>query len=398
MPSLNQKPMKKTLCVLGSNSGQNLGDVAILYSLIRNILRLKPETVFHVPAHSNHYILRKFTSDSVHWVPLKRHTLSLIRFGVFHSILKSDIVLITDGIIFDVKLFNPNFNWLLSLIVVIPFARLFKRRVVGLLVEIGPLYSPFGRFLARIVCNLCDELLVREPASVATLANIGVHRPAVSVYADAAFVVESVPPARAKEVLAGVGFTNEQAIVGFNVNTYFDRWLSPAERILDHARFTREIAAAMDLVIEKRGARVVIVITQSNDRVMADALLAKSRHAEEISLIDCSHYTPEELQLIIGQLRVLAGMRLHSLIFACAMNTPCIGLVYSPRVRNLMALMENESCQLELHEVERESLLTKIDYCLDNEDQIRARLRLRAQMMKGKALNGFEAFSSRHLA
>ena len=387
----------KSVCVLGSNSGQNLGDVAILHSIIDNIRRLRPDTVFEVPAHSDRYLRHKYDSDVVHWVRLGLHTLSLVRPKVFRAIHRSDVVLITDGIIFDVRLFNPNFNWLLSLIFVIPLARLLNKRVVGLLVEVGPLYTGPGRFLAGLVCKLCDELMVREPLSVTTLKELGVRSSAISVYADAAFVTEDVPDYRRREVLAQMPFDDTNTVIGLNVNSYFDQWLCPTARTLDRERFLAELAGGLDLVIERLDVRVAVVITQTNDRNTAELVIERIQHRGKVALIDSASRTPADLQLMIGNMRAFVGMRLHSLIFACAMNTPCVGLIYSPRVRNLMQLMGMESLQMELEEVEREALFGKISDCLENAEEIRACLRERAQRMREKAITGFEHFCTRHL-
>jgi len=388
----------KKICILGSNSGHNLGDVAILYSIITNILKLAPETTFEIPAHRRGHIENRFSTDSVRFVQLQRARFSLICLNTLKSILRSDVILITDGIIFDVGLFKPRFNWLLSLIFVVPFAKLCRKKVVGFLLEIGPLYTTTGRLFAQLVCALSDEMMVREPHSVAALKRIGAAKTPAAVYGDAAFITEPVPEARAREILAEINISSEERAVGININMYFDFWLRPGEQGLDRKKFIKAFAAGIDLIIEKQQCRVFLLITQSADIRAAKALLAASRHAASLSLINCDRHTPAELQLIISRFNVFVGMRLHSLIFASSVNTPCIGMVYSPRVRNLMELLGQKDLKIELADLTGPLLYEKVSWCLENEADLKENLRRRTDIVREKTRAGFESFARRYLA
>ena len=389
--------MAKKICILGSNSGHNLGDVAILYSIITNLQKLQPETTFEVPAHRHAHIESRFPSDSARWVPLRRARFSLVCANTLKSILSSDIILITDGIIFDVGLSRPRFNWLLSLIFVIPFAKLCRKKVVAFLVEIGPLYTTTGRLLARLVCSLCDEIMVREPHSVAALRRIGVKKPPVAVYGDAAFICEPVPKTKAQEILKEINISTKEKAVGININLYFDYWLRPGEQGLDREKFLYEFAAGIDLIIDRHRCRIFLLITQSADIQAAKALLAASRYAEDITLVNCDNHTPAELQLMISRFNVFVGMRLHSLIFASSVNTPCIGLVYSPRVRNLMEFLGYSDLKIELSDLNRQVLCNQVTWCLENEAEVKKLLSRRVAEIRKKTQSGFADFAQRYL-
>jgi len=55
----------KRVCVLGSNSGRNAGDAAILSSIIRNLSARHPDIRFDVPTTRPDYLYEKFGRERV---------------------------------------------------------------------------------------------------------------------------------------------------------------------------------------------------------------------------------------------------------------------------------------------------------------------------------------------
>ncbi len=387
------------VCVIGSNSGRNAGDAAILSSIIRNVLRYKPETTFDVPVPRKRDLFGRFTTQAVKAVPMMPWNLSLRFLGLptFLSIARSDVMLITDGIIFDVKLLNPLFNFLLYLTVLVPFAKLCGTKVVGLLIGVGPLDSSLGRRWARMVCNLCDDVFVRENDSERLLIEVGVKPDLITVYADAALVDVPEPSDRGDAILAEHGLSPNDLIIGINVNTYLDRWLSQSEGV-DCDGFMLELASAMDSLIDDEGFKVAMVLTQIMDVDFARKVLALSRHRDEIAVIGNDRYSAEELMAAMSKMRYFAGMRVHSLILASAMNVPCIGLAYAPKVRHFMDLMHTPESIIELASFKGDELVSQIRRLVGHDVEIRASYEARVSELKHKADEGFRAFCDKYLA
>ncbi len=348
---------KKRICVLGSNSGRNAGDAAILSSIIDNFSAIDGDLVFEVPTTHCDYVKKAFPGKNVRPVSIMPWTGSvrLLGLSTMASILRSDVVLITDGIIFDIKLFNPAFNFLILLAFLVPFARLFGKKVVCFCVGVGPLDTRAGRKLARMVCSLSEVVMVREESSAALVREIGVREELIEIYADAAFVNIPAPPQRADEILGHHGIGHGEKVIGVNVNSYIDLWLRRSER-LDRATFTSEFARALDTVIESLGTRVVFVITQVMDRTIADEMLAAMKHGEQVPVISNEQYDNREIMAVMGKLELFVGMRLHSLILASAMSAPVLGLAYAPKVRHFMKMLGTEDRIFELDTTTGEAL------------------------------------------
>ena len=381
------------ICVIGSNSGRNAGDAAILNSVLHNIRARRPDTQFDVPVpRTSDLYASRYSPEEVCAVPMMPWNFSFRFWGIptFRSIARSDAMLITDGIIFDVKLFNPAFNFLLFLTLLVPFAKLFRKKVVGLLIGVGPLDSFWGKRFARFVCNRCDALYVREHDSAELLKSVGVNPELIHVFADAAFVDVPVEGERVDAILDENGIDPAQALVGINVNTYLDRWLKSNESV-DPDRFARELAAAIDQLAERDDVKVVMILTQIMDVDYAHRLLASCQQRERVAVLGNDRYSAEELMGAMGRLSVFAGMRLHSLILASAMNVPCVGLAYAPKVRHFMSLMGCPENTVELAGFEAGQLVSRFDE-LRADASARETYATRASELKQKAHDGYDAF------
>ena len=388
----------KRLCVLGSNSGRNAGDAAILASIVDNFLAVDPDLHFDVPTTHSRYIKETFPGTNVHPVSIMPWTGSVRLLGptTLWSIFRSDAVLITDGIIFDIKLFNPLFNFLILLAFLVPFARLFGKKVISFCVGVGPLDTRAGRFLAKMVCNLSDAVMVREQSSLDLLTEIGVKPELIEIYADVAFINSPASEERALEILADHGVSSEEECIGVNVNSYIDLWLRRSES-LDRERFTTEMAGALDRSIEELKVRVVFIITQVMDIKIADEIRGRMKHGEKAPVISNRRYSNREVMAVMGRTSLFVGMRLHSLILASAMDAPVLGLAYAPKVRHFMKMLGAEDLIFELDSITAESLSSAMSGAWGRRKEIKEQIRPSLEKSKRKAREAFTVFKERFL-
>jgi len=384
------------LCVLGSNSGRNAGDAAILSSIIRNIGRLRPDTIFEVPVPNPANLYRRFDRARVRAVNMMPWSLSLRLLGLptLLSIRRCDTVLITDGIIFDVKLFNPLFNFLILLIFLVPWARLCGKRVVCFLVGIGPLHSRIGRRMARFVCNRCDAIMVRETDSQALLEEIGIDPARIEVYADAAFLDEPAEPNRVATIFDENGLNDGKPVIGLNVNAYFDRWIRDERgREIDRDVFVEALAHGIDKTLAQLDCRIAMVLTQVMDVPFAHRVLERVNRRNAVAVLGNDRYSPEELMGAMGRMHLFVGMRVHSLILAAAMDTPCVGLAYAPKVRHFMRLVGTPEHTIELPTLTGDRFAETVTRAFEARAQLRATLAARMQEIKAAAMRGFETLA-----
>lgn len=209
-------------------------------------------------------------------------------------------------------------------------AKRLGKRVVLYANGIGPVRRPFNRRLTSRILNQVDLITLREPMSLDELRRLGVHRPPVAVTADPVFGLCPASPERARELLGKEGIPPRRPLVGISVRRWegLDTWSSAFAAVADH------LAA-------RYGANVVFIPLEFPGDISAAEAVA--RQMKEPAAIIRGKYVATEYMAIVGQLDLLIGMRLHSLIFAARQQVPLIGVDYDPKVRGFLASIGQRS-------------------------------------------------------
>ena len=115
----------KKITVLGNFSGRNAGDAAILGCLLQDVATLYKDVQFYIPTINTKFVAESYREFDVKPISLLPWNFSVKIFGlpVFRTALKSDLILVTDAILFDRKLYNPLFNYLWTLSILLPKAK-----------------------------------------------------------------------------------------------------------------------------------------------------------------------------------------------------------------------------------------------------------------------------------
>jgi polysaccharide pyruvyl transferase WcaK-like protein len=368
----------KRICVIGNFSGRNAGDAAILGGLLEDVSRLYPDAEFWVPTIAPGFVRRQYAAYRVRPVGLLPWNLSAKIFGlpVLRATLGSDLVLVTDAILFDRRLWNPLFNYLSTMALVLPLAAARGVPVVLYNVSLGPVATRAGVWCLRRVVDAARRIVVRDRESLALLDRIGRGDREALVGADCALNVRPAPPERLDAVLAreGVRF-GERGTITFNANSYLDvfvRERGPRVRADDFARLLARVA---DRTIEELGVRLVFVVTQPMDLDLNRAVRAAMTRADQTSLVSNLTLTYEDLAGLFARVGLHVGMRTHSLILATAVGTPAVGIMATPKNRGYMRSIEQDARMVEFGDGLEDRLLAAIRASWANRERIAAELK-----------------------
>ncbi len=390
---MNGQPPR--ILLLGSNSGRNAGDLALLDTVVDQITLRQPGAVFEIPTTNPAFIAKHFQGRNV--VPLGilpwNLSLRLLGMPVLRSISRCDLSLILDGIIFDHRLLNPAFNFLITLVFLTPWARLRHRPMVCFEVGVGPLKTTLGRRCARNVAQGCDLITVREGDSERLLREVGVTKE-IEVYADAAFIMRPASGQRVDEIVAGLE-TGGRPLVGLNLTRYGGEWVGKGKEF-DKQAFQRQVAGIIDRFTEQTGAVVILTGTQHMDRLYLGQVRDLVTRREHVRLVTNVELSPAELTGLMGRYEMFVGMRLHSLILASSMMTPVLGMTYAPKVRSMFDLMERPELALDLGTLEPESLLETLIGFWGRRAKEKDRLRPPMEELKARAARGFDRLAERY--
>lgn len=360
MNRLSNRPPKIGIC--GSYGGLNLGDEAILASILAQLSRAGPAevTVFTRDAedmHRRHRVKRA--------VPVRR----LTRDEVMPYIQELDLFILGGGgILFD--------RWVQLFLREALLAEELGVPVFVFAVSAGPLEDAHAIEAVRTCLNGARVITVRDRATMRRLEEIGVHQP-IKVTADPAFLLEPEP--LSEDVLLEEGVRNGSRFIGLSV-----REPGPAAPDLNVERYHALLANAADYMVDRFDAHIVFVPMEpaARDIQHAYAVMAAMHRPRRASLLK-GDYTPGQLLSLAARFDFAVGMRLHFLMFAAMQRVPFVALPYAPKVGCLLQDLGMESP--EFHHVTVGQLLAHIDRSWDRQDYIRSLIDKGLPVMRERA-------------
>jgi polysaccharide pyruvyl transferase CsaB len=202
---------------------------------------------------------------------------------------------------------------------VLALARRLARRTAVYAQGIGPLR---GRLVRRAAARLLDRvplITVRDSASQALLADLGVRRPRIVLGADPSLLLRPEwSPAAREERARWTG----DVVFGLALRT----WGTDGTVVRAAAEAARMAAGRL------RARWVCLPMHPPEDLAVAEAVAARIGPAATVVRVPLG---PREMLALIGTLDLVVGMRLHALLFAASQGVPIVPLPYDPKVAAL---------------------------------------------------------------
>src|SRR5689334_11093273 len=338
--------------ITGSYGGLNLGDEAILKSIIEQLRRDVPDvqiTVFSRNAEDTkqrHKVERS--------IPVRK----LSRAEIVPEIERLDLLVFGGGgILYDAE------------------ARLYLREVQvakerGVPVFVyaigaGPLKDPTVQAAVREALDGVAGITVREKSARAVLEEAGVHRDVV-VTADPALLLKPEPLPR--NVLKHEGLEGKRRIIGMSV-----REPGVAAPDLDERVYHALLANAADFMVDRFDADIVFVPMERSvlDSQHSHAVIAQMLRAQRARVLN-GEYTSSQMLSLIDRFDFAVGMRLHFLVFAALRGVPFVALPYAGKVGGFLEDLKLPAPPMQLVNAGR--LIAHIDDSWDNRRAMRAAL------------------------
>ncbi len=235
-------------------------------------------------------------------------------------------------------------------------ASLFDKHLLLYAVGVGPLLSETGRRYTRMLAEQAQLILVRDQESKSLLTELGVNGARIHVTADPAFLASDQPwILDLPQPVLGVALRN------WNIGINPEAWES-------------QVTEALDVFLDRHpeGSIVFLPFQLSrsqgdDDEAIADRVRARMRHQTRTAV---SQHSGDASSLggIISRCDVVVGMRYHSVLFAIRTHVPVVGLVYDPKVRNLMASAGCGALALDLHLLRADDLAERIERAYTDAD------------------------------
>lgn len=382
-----------TITLLGNNSGRNLGDAAIMSAILELVSKKIPNTKILVPSINPSFISNHYGDlYNVEPIDVRPRTFSLRLLGIptFKALAKSDIALICDGIIFGRKLFSPH-NFLITLIFLVPFAKLVGCKIVCFSCGIGPFPSKLSKIFAWWVIQLSDLVIMREHDSFNLAREIGVTKD-IQVTGDAAFVNPISNEESAIKLMVDNKIDLAKPIIGLNITPYIDSWLKKDERVQNKKTFLKcyadAVNEALNIIEMNDGRRPQCVVFSCSP--MDEAFSQELANLVSGVVIDNSRYLSHDIQALMRKCEFLIGMRFHSLVLASAAGAAIVGLVYAPKVKGYMRLLDCEDYCIELKDISNDDFGLTLAKAWKNRFEIRSKQQEVVNTLRAGAENAFD--------
>jgi polysaccharide pyruvyl transferase WcaK-like protein len=329
------------ITLLGSSSGRNAGDAALIAGIMDAIDEAtESELLYEIPTIRpdfirNNYRNRTLPIGMMPW----QFSLKMLGIPTYRSLLRSDLALIFDAILFDRALYNPLFNYMSSLWLMLPRIKKAGKLLGCYNVGIGPADSSMGQRMLRDILEMMDFITVREPSGLAAIKDLGVTNPRVMVTADAALTLRPADDIRISSIMRSLGINNEKHLLGININAYLDTWVRPKRPSMGRERFLAAYAEGISKFARSTGATIVFIATQHHDVAITKALMERISAPVKKVLLANTVYNHHDIKGVMQRLSLLFGMRLHATILGASALLPTLGIEYQPKVRYFFELL-----------------------------------------------------------
>jgi polysaccharide pyruvyl transferase WcaK-like protein len=375
----------RRIVVVNDGLGPNKGDQAILLSMLDSIRQAIPEAEIKTFPNSNMRSVRQY----VEFIQTLNHA-DLFLFGGGQEIQDQASV-----------------TFLISGLLKILWARLLSKPVMCYALGVGPVGTVIGKLASRAVLNGVDLIAVRDQQSREHLSQLGITKPPCVVTADPAL---TLTPAREDEVCNLFMSEGIRSAKGPRIAIAPRRWFHYRHYLLpmsvrvrfsriggkeEFARLKKVIAEVADRLVEQYDAQIIFVPMRASensrdpgqdDNIVSREIIDTMKYQTHTFLLK-GDYPPPVLKAFFGEMDLVIGMRMHSLILASMMDVPVLGISLSPKFRPFFNLIGQAKYLIPVEEVRFHNLLQKISMALEQARTIKAELKSRRTAAHDLALS-----------
>lgn len=376
----------KTITVLGNNSGRNAGDNAILGNLLHDFSLYHNDVLFQIPTINTRFIKSNFGQYPVRPMGMMPWNFAIRNLGwpLYKAMTQTQMVLITDNILFDRKLNNPLVNNLKSIALFSSFCLKKGIPIILYNASIGPIDHDEGVKALQRVLDACRLVITRDNQTKKLIENLHLRHPEIVVHADCALNTKAPHEARIQEIIDKEElFRNPNGTIGLNVNAYIDNWSQKGK--LNRTVFCKIIAETADNLIHQLNVDILFTVTQIMDLKITNECVQQIKAKNRVRIIGNNKYTYQEIAGLLGKLGVHAGLRTHTLIFCAALGTPMVSINAYPKSAAFLETIGMGEWNIDFENISVENLSGIIQRAWNDRDKLRASMLPLVEQEKKKA-------------
>lgn len=295
------------ILISGYYGFDNIGDESILRTLITSLREKIPDCRLTVLSHNPASTREKYGVEAVE---------RMSPGAILRAVRRCDMLISGGGSLLQDVTSSKSIHYYLF---IIRLAKLLGKKVFIYSQGIGPIDHAFNRRATAQALKKADGIVVRDERSAKLLEQIGLPQERIVITADPVIRMKRPDRTVGREILARAGIKKDGRLtVGWAIR----------EKNRD-STFVREITECIRWLRENYDAESVLIpFHYEEDREVCSVIAERTNGAAKCL---SEKYLSEDMLSIIGNMDVLVGVRLHSMIYAAIMGVPIIGVSYDPK-------------------------------------------------------------------
>ena len=333
--------MLKTITLLGTSLGDNAGDAALISSIMESVDRACGSNFqYEIPTITPQFVRQTYGHNAipVSMLPWKL-SLNMLGLPTYQSIMRTDMTMVFDAILFDRRLYNPLVNYLSTLYLLLPLAKERGKKLAFFNVTAGPVKTPRGKEMLRRLADMMEFVTLRDRESFEIMRSIGVRKDRMLLAADAGLNVSAAGEERIQEIYSQLGLDPKNEILALNINSEMDTWCELKRTPAGKERFLQIYAAALNEVLAKLKVPVLFICSFCRDLRITKALISRLKSNQPIAVATYRQFDHHELKGLLSKTSLLFGMRLSALIMASSSLVPVCGLTCRPKSEHYLSTL-----------------------------------------------------------
>ena len=385
----------KKVTLIGSFSGRNAGDIAILANLLDDFAEVRSDIEFLVPTLVPSFVRNNYGHHNVRPMGMMPWHLSLKALGLatYRSMTEADMVLITDNALFDRKLYNPLVNTMFSVALMAPICKKKNIPIVFYNASVGPIDTPKGAEMLQTILDATKLVTLRDVKTKEIFEELQLQCPEIHLLADSAINTRPSSHERLQQIIDAEHLFpgGTRGTISFNVNAYIDNWSNTGK--LTREQFCRMMAASIDRVIEELDVDVLLTVTQVMDVKITRECFEFIRNKKRVRKITNEKYSCNDIVGILEKVDTHIGLRTHSLIFCAAINTPMISINSYPKNAGFMRSIGQDDWMIEFNALSVDTIVETVARSFNARDERRKELLPITAVEKEKAKKAVQLVS-----
>ena len=332
----------KHIAILGSFSGRNKGDLAILRSQLIQLKRRAREKLTVYIFTKDIARMREYLSDIITDetdtskvnIKILRSLTVCIGLGTLPVLAICDKVIVGGGgLFFDTKLFDIFVSQLLNLFIITLLLKLLGKNFMIYAAGCSNLNSKASRYMAKVVLNNAKVITARDELSRNTFRRWA--RGEVVLGADSAFSLEPLESKRVNTIA-------QSWPKGKKILLSLHKFMFVVKDLTDRKNVLKQFLTQVGEFANQNGYEVLTYTNHTNQRFALEISELCGKVTRPV-LPSENHLLPEELIYLFSKVDFVIATQMHACMFAYLANVPFVSIMYAEKVEEFNRLVGNSN-------------------------------------------------------